>query len=257
MSQALPLDGRTVLLTGSSRGIGAATARSLGAAGAHVIAHYNGNRAGVEEATAPIPAERKHVVAADLRDRDAPARLWGEALAWRGRIDTLICNAAVMPVSPLESSDQDWQSAWDEALEVNVRQQATLIRAAVQYFRNVGGGTVVVLSSWAAQRGSGNPDLGAYAASKAALAAFAKTVARAHADEGVLVHLVAPGVVRTQMSVDAAAAQGGEEAVTAGLAMGEWVPPEEVADLVTYLAAGRSRHLTGATLDMNGASYIR
>jgi NAD(P)-dependent dehydrogenase (short-subunit alcohol dehydrogenase family) len=257
MSLDLPLSGRTVLLTGASRGIGAATAHALGEAGAHVIAHYGANRAGAEEATADIPETRRLLVSADLRQRDAPDRLWDAALGWRGRVDTLVCNAAVMPTSPLPAPDADWQSAWDDALEVNVRQSASLIRAAVEHFLEAGGGTIVVLSSWAAQRGSSNPELGVYAASKAALAAFAKTVARAHARDGVLVHLVAPGVVRTQMSVDAAQAQGGQEAVTAGLAMGEWVPPEEVADLVAFLAAGRCRHLSGATLDVNGASYIR
>ncbi len=257
MSADRPLEGRTVLLTGASRGIGAATARSLGAAGAHLVAHYGGHREGAESATAGLPADRRLLVQADLRDRQSPEQLWQTAVGWRGRVDTLVCNAAVMPIAALDAPEDTWQDAWENALEVNVRQPASLIRAAVRHFKEHGGGTVVVLSSWAAQRGSGNPELAAYAASKAALAAFAKTIARAHARDGVLVHLIAPGVVRTQMSVDAAAAQGGEEAVTAGLAMGEWVPPEEVADLVTYLASGRCRHLTGATLDVNGASYVR
>jgi NAD(P)-dependent dehydrogenase (short-subunit alcohol dehydrogenase family) len=97
----------------------------------------------------------------------------------------------------------------------------------------------------------------AYAASKAALAAMVKTVARAHAKDDVLVYLVAPGVVRTQMSIASARNQGGEEAVTATLAMGEWVPPSEIANLVTYLSSGTCRHLTGATLDVNGATYVR
>ena len=73
----------------------------------------------------------------------------------------------------------------------------------------------------------------------------------------MLAYLVAPGVVRTQMSEVAAQRQGGEAAVTAGLAMGEWVPPNDVAELITFLATGSCRHLTGATLDVNGASYVR
>lgn len=96
-----------------------------------------------------------------------------------------------------------------------------------------------------------------YAASKAAVKALAQTVARNHAAEGVLSYVVAPGIVRTRMSEQAAASRGGEETMTATLAMGEWVPPDDVAGLVAFLASGRVRHLTGATLDVNGASYIR
>ncbi|MGB5346743.1 MAG: SDR family oxidoreductase, partial [Woeseia sp.] len=80
---------------------------------------------------------------------------------------------------------------------------------------------------------------------------------RAYAADGVLVYIIAPGIVRTRMSTDFAALQGGEDAVTATLAMGEWVPPEEVGELIAFLASGRVRHLSGATLDINGASYLR
>ena len=84
-----------------------------------------------------------------------------------------------------------------------------------------------------------------------------KTIARGYAKENVLAYIVAPGVVRTRLSEQFAATQGGEQAVTAGLAMGEWVPPEDVAALVAFLATGTCRHLSGATLDVNGATYVR
>jgi NAD(P)-dependent dehydrogenase (short-subunit alcohol dehydrogenase family) len=97
----------------------------------------------------------------------------------------------------------------------------------------------------------------AYAASKAAIKAATQTIARGYAKENILAYVVAPGVVHTQMSETFAATQGGVQNVNAGLAMGEWVPPSDIADLVTFLASGRCRHLTGATLDVNGASYVR
>jgi NAD(P)-dependent dehydrogenase (short-subunit alcohol dehydrogenase family) len=138
-----------------------------------------------------------------------------------------------------------------------VRAAASLTRDAVQHFRARREGVLVTLSSWVAQRGSSNPNLLAYAASKGAIRALTNTIARVHSKEGVLAYMIAPGVVRTQMSVDSAATQGGEEVVTATLAMGEWVPPDEIGELVCFLASGRQRHLSGATFDVNGASYIR
>ena len=113
------------------------------------------------------------------------------------------------------------------------------------------------MQSWAAPRGSGNPKLAAYSASKAAVAAVTKTMARAYARDGVLGYCIAPGAVHTDMTARSARTQGGEEAVAAALNMGEFIPPGEVADLVTFLATGTRRHLSGATLDINGASYIR
>jgi NAD(P)-dependent dehydrogenase (short-subunit alcohol dehydrogenase family) len=87
--------------------------------------------------------------------------------------------------------------------------------------------------------------------------ASTKTIARAYAKENILAYIVAPGVVRTRLSENFAATQGGEAAVTANLAMGEWVPASDIAELVAFLATGRCRHLSGATLDVNGASYVR
>jgi NAD(P)-dependent dehydrogenase (short-subunit alcohol dehydrogenase family) len=251
------LSGRTILLTGASKGIGAATAEALGAAGAHVIAHYGGDRAGAEAATATIPAERKLLVQADLADLGAVRGLWREAIAWRGRIDVLVNNAAIMPDSPIDADDDVWDDAWSRALDVNVKGPAALLREATRHHVKNGGGVIVTFSSWAAQRGAGNPDLTAYAASKAAIKAATQTIARAHAADGVLAYVIAPGIVRTQMSEISAQRTGGEEALTASLAMKEWVPPAELGDLVCYLASGRCRHLTGATLDVNGATYVR
>lgn len=251
------LDGRTVLLTGASKGIGAATARALGAAGAAVVAHYGSDEAGAGEATAAIPEERRLLLRADLARPGAAERLWAEAVAWRGSVDVLVNNAAVMEETPLAGDDEAWGSGWERALQVNVRSPADLTRAAVRHFRERGAGVVVTVSSWVAERGPANPALVAYAASKAAVRTLTQTVARHYGKEGVLAYVIAPGVVRTRLSEQAAARAGGEEAVTAGLALGEWVPPEELADLIVFLAAGEARHLTGATLDVNGASYVR
>jgi NAD(P)-dependent dehydrogenase (short-subunit alcohol dehydrogenase family) len=131
------------------------------------------------------------------------------------------------------------------------------VREAVRHFLEHGGGTLVTLSSWAAQRGSAIPQLTAYASSKAAVRTLTQTIARNHARDGILAYVVAPGIVRTPMSEISATFRGGPDAVNAALAMGEMVEPREVAELIAFLAGGSMRHLSGATLDVNGASYIR
>lgn len=252
------LEGKTLLVTGASKGIGAAIATALGDAGARVIAQYGADRAGAEKALAGVAQANKLFVQADLHDLVAVERVWDEAEAWQGRIDGFINNAAIMRWEGGFASDDDtWDAVWDETLSVNVLAPARLIRRAVKHFQVVGGGILISISSWAAQRGVTNPDTIAYAASKAAVRSMTQTVARAYAKQGILAYIVAPGVVRTQMSESFAQTQGGEESVTAQLAMGEWVPPADIAALVAFLASGRSRHLSGATLDVNGASYIR
>jgi NAD(P)-dependent dehydrogenase (short-subunit alcohol dehydrogenase family) len=253
----MDLRGKTVLLTGASGGIGAATARELGACGARVVAHYGSYRQGAERAVAELPDEQKLLVQADLAQAGASRELWREAVAWAGRVDVVVANAAVAPETPLAGSDEDWDRGWEQTLRVNVLEPASLIREAVRHYLEHGGGTIIALSSWAGQRGSAIPSLTAYAASKAALKSLTQTIARNYAADGVLAYVVAPGIVDTRMAAIAAVARGGIDGVNAALALGEMVPPKEIASVITFLASGTVRHLTGATLDVNGASNIR
>jgi NAD(P)-dependent dehydrogenase (short-subunit alcohol dehydrogenase family) len=249
--------GRTILLTGASGGIGSVTARTLLDRGAYVIAHYGSDRAGAQRACESAPPDRWTLVHADLAERGAGRALWRDALQWRGRVDVIVANAAVAIELPYEAADDEWDLGWERTLRVNVQEPANLIRAALPVFIGQGGGVVIAISSWAAQRGSALIPHIAYAASKAALQNVAQSIARNHARDGVLVHIVAPGIVRTPMSEISARYRGGVDAVNAILPLGEMVPPEEVAELVAHLASGACRHLTGATLDLNGAANIR
>ena len=252
------LSGKTILVTGASKGIGAEIVRTLGDAGAHVIAHYRRDRSGVSNACRGIDNARKLLVQADFSRLDDVEALWDAASSWRDRVDVVINNAAVMLWQggfgePLTA----WDETWQRTLHINVLAPARLIRRAVEHFTERGGGVIVTISSWTAQKGVTNPDNIAYGASKAAIHNATQTVARAYARKGVLAYVIAPGVVRTRLSEQFAATQGGESAITESLAMREWVPPKEIAELAAYLASGQVRHLSGATLDVNGASYIR
>ncbi|MDH3740993.1 MAG: SDR family oxidoreductase [Hyphomicrobiales bacterium] len=252
---------RIVLLTGASQGIGAVTARTLLEAGFRVILHHRGqpeDQAGAEAVVEGFAADRYALLGADFMANEAVEDLWKRALEVWGRIDTLVLNAATMvPVGGIDDSEDDWNHAWQTQLQVNVHAPSRLMRGAVRHFREQGGGVIITLSSWVAQQGVTNPSMLAYAASKGAIRATAQSIARGYARDNILSHIIAPGIVRTKMSEDFAALQGGEEKVTNSLAMGEWVPPSEVAELITYLATGKAKHLSGATLDMNGATYVR
>ncbi len=255
----IDLSSRTILLTGASSGIGAATAAMLAQCGAAVIAHHRDalDLQGAQAALAGVNESQRLFVAADFGDLAAVDRLWSQAQAWRGRIDALVLNAATLIWGGVDDDDATWERSWTEQMAINVIAPARLMRAAVRHWRGKGG-VLITLSSWNAQRGSTNPAQIAYAASKAAVKASAQTIARGYAREGILSYVIAPGIVRTRMSEEFAATQpGGEEAVSASLAMGEWVPPREIAELVAFLASGRARHLSGATLDINGATYVR
>lgn len=254
---SISLTGRNVLLTGASRGIGAATARALAEADASLVAHYRSGRDGADAATAALPEGQRLLAQADLAVPGAGRELWRAATAWRERIDVLVLNAGVMPLTPIDGDDASWDAGWETALRVNLLEPAALLREAVNHFVAHGGGTVVVLSSWAAQQGSRVADLPAYAASKAAIRNLAQTVARNHARDGVRVHVIAPGLVRTEMMEASAVDRGGAEAVAEGLATGKLIEPEEVAGLITFLASDACPNLSGATLDLNGASYVR
>lgn len=252
------LSDKTILVTGASKGIGAAIAKSVGSAGAYVVAHYGSDEDGVLDATGDIAAANKLLIKSDFSNLDDVERLWDEAESWRGGIDVLVNNAATMQWGGgFDQSLDKWDAAWETTLQINVLAPARLLRRATKHFANRGGGTIVTISSWAAQKGVTNPDSIAYGSSKAAIHAATQTIARAFASQGVLAYVIAPGVVRTRLSEEFAATQGGEEKITDMLAMREWVPPQEIGELVAFLSTGNVRHLSGATLDINGASYIR
>jgi len=245
-------EGRVVLVTGGSRGIGRATVRALHREGAHVVLHHRASAEAAQALVAELGPDRVHGVAADLGSSGEAERLWAEALAWRGRLDVLVNNAGVYRSSPFDDADA-WADGWSENLTVNLLAPATLCRLAVQHWRATGdGGIVVNVTSRAAHRGDDGDHL-AYGAAKGGLQSLTKGIARAFAGDGVLAYDVAPGWVLTDMMADGPEA----DALAASMPLGEITPPEDVAEVIAFLASGRSRHTTGATIDVTGADYVR
>jgi 3-oxoacyl-[acyl-carrier protein] reductase len=249
------LTGKVVLVTGASRGIGAAIARTLGACGAEVVAHYSASREAAESVAASIGRDRCQLVQGELGTAGIAKRVWDDAVAWRGRVDVLVNNAAIALSVPFDAEPAAWDDAWMRTLRVNLVAVADLCRAAVEHYRSRGGGIVINIASRAAFRGD-EPDYIQYAASKGGMIALTKSLARGFARDGVIAYAVAPGWVSTDMADQAVTARG-MSVLTRDIPMGAFAPPSDVANVVAFLASGLAPHATGTTIDINGASYVR
>lgn len=245
---------KIVLVTGAAGGIGSATARTLATAGATVVIHDV-----TAAALAPLAAElgsRAHPLAADLRDRVATQALWREAVAFHGRIDVLINNAGIYPPAAMDAPIAAWTEVWDLSLAVNLIAPAILCHEAIATFvGQSGGGIIVNLASRAAFRGE-DPDFWHYAAAKAGIVAMTRTIARHYGRQGVTAFAVAPGYVDTAFNKPFAD-KFGVEAAARDTGLGEVAQPQDVANVLAFLASGLARHATGTTIDINGASYVR
>jgi 3-oxoacyl-[acyl-carrier protein] reductase len=245
---------RVVLITGAAGGIGAATARTIAACGGSVVLHDIG--ADRLEGLSEELGDSAHPVAADLADPVSAAELWREAFAWRGRIDALVNNAGVYEPAAIEDDIGDWTAGWNRTLAICLVSPATLCREAIRSFRDqAGGGTIVNLASRAAWRGE-DAEYWHYAAAKAGVVAMTKTIARQFGRDGVTAYAVAPGFVDTPFN-DPAVERYGLDFFANDTALGEVAEPQDVANVIAFLASGLARHATGTTIDVNGASYVR
>lgn len=234
----------TVLVTGSSRGIGRAIADALRARGVRVIGH--GTRAADAD-----------TIAADLADPPAPQRLWQEAVERAGgRIDALVNNAGLFSANPLDASDIAWLDGWEDTLRINLTAAAQLSRFAVRHWLAHGSeGRLVHIASRAGHRGD-SPAHWHYAASKGGMLALHKTIARAYAAQGILSFAVAPGFTDTAMAGDYLASRGGPD-LLADIPLGRVATPGEIAVIAAFCALDAPPSMTGAVIDANGASYVR
>ncbi len=233
----------TILLTGASRGIGAAARTTLAARGCTVIGQSTAGGDGL--------------LAADFTDPAAPGQLWDAALEQAGgSVDVLVNNAGLFRAAPLDMADAEWSAAWGETLRINLDSAAELSRRAVRHWQQRGsGGRIVHVASRAGHRGD-SPAHWHYAASKGAMLALHKTIARAYAAENILSFAITPGFTDTAMAGDYLASRGGP-GLLADIPLGRVATPEEIAGIIAWCALDAPPSLTGATLDANGASYVR
>ena len=241
-----------ILVTGASGGIGRAIAETLARRGARVVLHYRSNAAAAEAVRKSLPGEGHVTVRADLTDAASIEPLWQEAASAVGRIDAVVNNAGIFPNHPPLSTEFDaWRTAWDRTLGTNLLGPVHLSYTAARSMAQQGGGRIVNISSRGAYRGE--PTAPAYAASKAGLNAFTQSMAKALAPSGVYLFVVAPGWVSTERVAESIK----NPAVIADQPLGRVATPEEVAQVTTFCVLDAPASLTGAILDVNGASYLR
>ncbi|HTW83609.1 MAG TPA: SDR family oxidoreductase [Candidatus Sulfotelmatobacter sp.] len=240
-------------VSGGSRGIGAAIVRALRRAGAQVFFTY---RERGDDAAA-LCAELGDDVAAyplDVADADAIPAAIEACVARFGRLDVLVNNAGIYVENAFEGDDYAaWRAGWQRTFDVNLFGAANLTWCALRVMRAQGSGAIVNVASRAAHRGElTHPN---YGASKAALVNLTKSIARRCAAQGIVAFAVAPGFVETEMAADDLAVNGA--ALAAEIPLGRVASADEVAHVVAFVCTPLARHLNGATLDVNGGSYVR
>lgn len=248
-------NGKVVLVTGASRGIGRAIAGQFAASGARVAVHYHRNRAAAEETLASLPGEGHMLVQADVADPEAVEQMVNTVVAEMGGLHILVNNAGIFEEHKIaDVTYLEWQESWTVTLQTNLTGAANCAYCAARHMMANGGGRIVNVSSRGAYRGE--PDAPAYGASKAALNAMSQSLAKALAPHGIYVTAVAPGWVETEMATDALAGPEGD-AVRAQSPLNRVAKPDEVAYTVLFLASEGAEFLAGAVVDVNGASYLR
>ncbi len=237
-----------ILITGASRGIGAATYNLLRSRGHNVAGHSS---RGSDE-----------LIAGDLSDAGAPKRIWDAALGrLGGRIDVLVNNAGIYESVTDFADDDDWHAGWRRTLTINLQAAADLSRLAVRHFREreaqgaADRGRIVNVASRAAFRGD-SPQHWHYAASKGAMVSMTRTIARGYAAEGILCFAVAPGFTVSEMTDEYLAGRGGAQ-IVADIPLGRVASTDEVAETIRWLATEAPSSATGSVIDVNGASYVR
>jgi NAD(P)-dependent dehydrogenase (short-subunit alcohol dehydrogenase family) len=195
------------------------------------------------------------VIQADLSNPAEPAALWDAAISQAGSVHGLVNNAGIRTEISIEDELDAWQAAWMREFQVDLFSAADLCRSAIRHFRQIGGGRIVNIASRAGQRGY-VADAMPYGAAKAALNNLTKSIARNFGKDGVIAIAIAPGWVRTSMAENYVAKHG-EAAATADIPTGDLASTEEIAELVAFALLPSQRSINGATLDVNGGSYVR
>lgn len=246
---------KTVLITGGSRGIGRATAQAFAEKGARVAINFRSDHEAARATIESLPGEGHFAIRADLSRASAVEQMIRAVVGEFGRLDILVNNAGVFKLHSItEVSYGEWQKVWQDTLAINLTGAANACYCAAQHMIQAGGGRIINVSSRGAFRGE--PEQPAYGASKAAMNAMGQSLAQALAPHNIFVGTVAPGFVETDMTKNWLEGETGDS-IRSQSPLNRVAKPEEVALGILFLAAEGSEFMTGAILDINGASYLR
>jgi 3-oxoacyl-[acyl-carrier protein] reductase len=247
--------GKTVLITGASRGIGAAIAHAFATANARVAVHYHRQQEAANRVYATLLGSGHLITQADLTNPQAIEQMVAEVLKKFGQIDVLVNNAGMYQEHPLDQTNyQDWQSVWQQTLGTNLIGAVNTAYCVAQPMIDRRQGRILNITSRGAFRGE--PNAPAYGASKAGLNAFSQSLSQHLAPYNIGVMAIAPGWVETDMSRAWLESPAGE-AIRQQSPLNRVARPEEIADTVLFLSSDQAEFLTGSIVDVNGASYLR
>ena len=249
------MNGKIVLITGASRGIGRETARLFASEGATVIINYKSNEEAAKELLSTLEGENHFLYPADMADPEALKKMVDHIIERYGQIDVLVNNAGIFTPHPIDEVDYDtWMNAWKYTLGVNLIGLSNLTYLVAQHMMENKYGHIINVSSRGAFRGE--PDFVAYGASKGGLNSFSQSMAKALGKYNISVTAVAPGFVETEMAIPTLESEKGDF-IRNESPFGRVASPIEVAHTIVFLAKDESKFLSGGIVDINGASFLR
>jgi len=244
----LDLSGRVAIVTGASRGIGRAVARTLASAGASVVAGARGENAAAVVKEITEAGGKAIAVALDVTDAASIAEAVASASSVFGRVDILVNNAGITRDTLMLRMKRD---DWDAVIATNLTGAFTCTQAVLKGMVKQRYGRIVTISSVVGQ--SGNAGQANYAASKAGLIGFSKALAREVASRNITVNVVAPGLIDTDMT--RAITDAAQQDWTASIPLGRLGTPDDIAAAVCFLASDAASYITGHVLAVNGGMY--
>jgi 3-oxoacyl-[acyl-carrier protein] reductase len=244
----LNLTGKVALVTGASRGIGAAIAGTLAAQGATVLAAARGSNADATVADILLKGGTAEAASLDITDAGAVDAVVSGAIARHGRIDILVNNAGIARDQLMMRMKR---ADWDAVIATNLTGAFTCSQAVLRPMIKQRGGRIIIISSVVGQMG--NAGQVNYAASKAGLIGMAKALAREVASRGITVNVVAPGMIDTDMTK--ALTSGASESWALQIPLGRLGTPDDVANTVCFLASEEAAYITGQVIAVNGGMY--
>ena len=249
------LNGKIILVTGASRGIGRAIAIDLANHGAVIAAHYNQNAEEARKTLAQLKSNEHFMIQGDFSKPQCAEKVISEVESKAGKIDIVVNNAGVFYEIDFNTiSFEDWQKKWTDTINTNLLSPVNLSFLAAKSMIKYGGGKIINITSRGAFRGE--PNAPYYGASKAGLNSFSQSMAKALAPNNIFVYSIAPGFVDTDMASPYLEGEKGDE-IRNQSPLNRVAKSEEIASLVTYLCGDNTEYLTGSVIDINGASYFR